>query len=452
MSASPDVAAQLHALSLHLGQRREQLLRRWREAVQRDPELAPTASLPRSELDDHFPKILEDFEHRLRADHALQAMRVDLQQRRDAAEHGSHRWQQGYDIRETLREWGHLQGVIARELDAYATAHPQADYAVTRMAREILEALCMEGIRESASRYVRLQQCEAASRVHDLEASLTALQALENERAALLRDAAHDLRGSVSMIASTSAQLARPTIQQPQREQFHDLLQQRVRSMGSLLTDLVELARLEAGQDPPRIETFDASERVREFCETLRPMATERSLFLKYEGPGKLPVQGDVLKLQRIIQCLLLNALKTTEHGGIVVRWSSDTRHPARQWTLSVSGAGHAPDRGSAGPLQQALKSATDMAHDPRLRSVRELTVVADSDTATARGEASETPPALPSGEGVRLSLVKRLCEALHATLELDTRPETGTTLRVSLPLRYAGMPPLDEGPEARSD
>lgn len=451
MSVSPSVAAQLHALSLHLGQRREQLLRQWREAVRRDPELAPTASLPRSELDDHIPKILEDFEHRLRADHALQAMHVELQQRRDAAEHGSHRWQQGYDIRETLREWGHLQSVIARELDAYATAHPQADYAVTRAAREILGALCMEGIRESASRYVRLQQCEAASRVHDLEASLAALQALESERAALLRDTAHDLRGSVSMIANTSARLAAPTLQPPQREQCHDLLQQRVRSMGSLLADLVELARLESGQDPPRIESFDAAQRLRESCESLRPMAAEMSLFLKFEGPEKLPVQGDVLKLQRITQCLLLNALQTTEHGGIVVRWSSDDRQPARQWTLSVSGAGQAPARGSAGPLQQALKSATDTAHAPRLRPIRQPPAVAEPDAAAARGPAAGAPAALPSGEGVRLCLVKRLCEALHATLELDTPPQAGATWRISFPLRYAQMSPLEEEPHPAS-
>jgi hypothetical protein len=130
-----------------------------------------------------------------------------------------------------------LQAVIAGELDGYATDHPQLDFAVMRSAREILAALCMEGICESASRYVRLQQSEAASRVRDLEASLSALQSLEDDRATLLRETAHDLRGSVSVIASASALLAKPTVQQEQREHFNDLLQQRIRSTGSLLAD-----------------------------------------------------------------------------------------------------------------------------------------------------------------------------------------------------------------------
>lgn len=448
MPASPSIAAQLHGLSLHLGQRREELLQRWREAVRRDPELAATASLSRGALDDHIPRILEDFEHRLRADHALQAMRVDLQQRKDAAEHGGHRWQQGYDIREIIREWGHLQNAVARELDGYAAAHPAPDYSVTHAAREILGVLCMEGIGESAARYVRLQQAEAASRVRDLEASLSALQALESERAALLCDTAHDLRGGVSMIASTSALLATSKVEPAQREHLHELLQHRVRSMSALLTDLVELSRLEAGEDPPRIEVFDAARRLREFCESLRPMAAQMNLFLKYEGPERLAVEGDVQKLQRILQNLLRNVLKTTDHGGVIVRWSSEPRHLARQWTLSVRGAGPATDPGSAGPLQEALKSATQTGKAPKLRPLPETREVAESGNAAPRDPAGGTSAGRPSGEGVGLSIVKRLCEVLHATLELDAPAGRGATFRIAFPLQYSQTPAAPSGPD----
>lgn len=57
----------------------------------------------------------------------------------------------------------------------------------------------------------------------------------------------------------------------------------------------------------------------------LRPAAAQRNLFLKCRGPKSLPVEGDSLKLQRIVQNLLLNALKATQHGGVVVRWSAGT-------------------------------------------------------------------------------------------------------------------------------
>ena len=40
-------------------------------------------------------------------------------------------------------------------------------------------------------------------------------------------------------------------------------------------------------------------------------------------------------------------------------------------------------------------------------------------------------------GEGIGLSIVKRLCELLEASLELESEPGAGTTIRVILPRRY---------------
>lgn len=436
---SPTVLKQLDALSAHLQGRREQVLHRWRTAVREDTALASCSGLSRSALDDHIPSLIDDFARRLRSEHVGDAWQADWQQRQDAAEHGLHRWQQGYDIREAMREWGHLEAVLMRELDDYAARHPQLDPEVLPAARESLVRLCIDGTSESAARYVRLQQAEAASRVRDLESSLHALQALEDERAKLLRETAHDLRGSVGVLASTTALLAEPQVAGPSRDRFHNLLQQRIRSMSALLTDLVELARLEAGQSPLKIEAFDAAERLREYCEMLRPAAAERNLFLKWKGPASLPVEGDPLKLQRIVQNLLLNALKATRRGGVVVRWSASKARGAQHWLLSIGDTGPGFALQSAGPLRHALKRATDAARQAG-------TQAAHPSESAAEGQASDVLAAgsgpgsasLPSGEGIGLSIVKRLCDVLGATLELETAPGHGTTIRITFPLRYS--------------
>jgi signal transduction histidine kinase len=441
----PTARKQLDALSAHLGKKRESLLRRWREAVRGDAELATSSGLSRGALDDHIPLIIDDFARRLTVENAAATSPPGRQQRRDAAEHGMHRWQQGYDIREAMREWGHLESVIMRELDRYARSHPRLRPDVMPAARQSLVGLCLEGTCESAGRYVRLQQAEAASRVRDLESSLRALQALEDERSKLLRETAHDLRGSVGVLATTTALLAKPQVAGPARDRFHNLLQQRIRSMGALLTDLVELARLEAGQSPLKIERFDAAERLRELCEVLRPAAAERSLFLKCKGPRSLPVEGDQLKLQRIVQNLLLNALQATKHGGIVVHWSAGKENAARQWVLSIGDTGPGFALQSVGPLRHALKRATDAARGAEARADRSgrPTDRKDSDVLTA-GSGSESAT-LPSGEGIGLSIVKRLCELLGATLELETAPGRGTTIRILFPLHYPA-PASDPG------
>lgn len=427
----------MDALSTYLGQRREHLLQLWREAVRRDGELTTSSGLPRSALDDHIPSVLDDFAHRLQAERAHRAC-AELQQRHDAAEHGMHRWQQGYDIREALREWGHLESVILQELDRYAQEHPQLEPGIMSAARQALVTLCMEGTCESATRYVRLQQAEAASRVRDLESSLRGLQALEDERSKLLRETAHDLRGSVGVLASTTALLAKPEVAGAARDRFHTLLQQRIQSMGALLTDLVELARLEAGQNPLKVEAFDAAERLREYCEVLRPAAAERNLFLKWRGPDSLPVEGDPLKLQRIVQNLLLNALKATQRGGVVVRWSAGKGKLPRQWLLSIGDTGPGFALQSAGPLRHALKRATDVAQLVEVGSDRKDDAGDERCAGVLPAQSGPGSATLPSGEGIGLSIVKRLCEVLGATLALETAPGHGTTIRIEFPMRYS--------------
>jgi signal transduction histidine kinase len=443
---TPTARKQLDALSAHLGKKRERLLQLWREVVRHDAELATCSGLSRRALDDHIPRIIADFARRLTSESADDSSACDDQQRQDAAEHGMHRWQQGYDIREAMREWGHLEAVIMRELERYAARRPRLRPEVMSTARESLVNLCLEGTSESAARYVRLQQAEAASRVSDLESSLRALQALEDERSKLLRETAHDLRGSVGVLASTTALLAKPQVAGPARDRFHNMLQQRIRSMGALLSDLVELARLEAGQSPLKIEQFDAAGRLREYCQMLRPAAAERNLFLKCNGPRSLPVEGDQLKLQRIVQNLLLNALKATRQGGVMVRWSAVREKAARQWVLSIGDTGPGFALQSAGPLRHALKRATDAAHRsgaPVDQSEETTERQANDVLAAGSGPGSAT---LPSGEGIGLSIVKRLCEVLGATLELETAPGRGTTIRIAFPAHYSDTP-LAPGP-----
>lgn len=76
-------------------------------------------------------------------------------------------------------------------------------------------------------------------------------------------------------------------------------------------------------------------------------------------------------------------------------------------------------------PASQALEKAKKV---PQTQDGDVLTAGSGPGTAT-----------LPSGEGIGRSIVKRLCEVLGATLELETAPGHGTTIRIVFPLRYSG-------------
>jgi signal transduction histidine kinase len=409
------VQEQLRGLAQDLRERRESLLQEWRELIDLDPQLTSYKSLGRRALDDHIPRALDNLERRLRVAHDVAATEVELQQVDTAAAHATQRWQFGYDLRETLREWGHLSRALLSEVTRYCLDHPEIDRNTWYGACLALSEWTMDSVAESGARYVRFHQAEAANRLRALRTSMDELQKMENERASLLREAAHDLRGSAAVVANVSALLERPEMNKPDRQRFYSLLQGRIGAMGALLTQLMTWAQLETGQDKLQIESFDAAERIQAFCDLLRPVAEQRSLFLKAEGAAPLNVETDPIKLQRILQNLLLNAIRATEQGGVTVRWTAEP--DGRHWTLAIqdTGPGFNPAATAVGERRASEPPALP-ASAPAVSGSTEL----------------------PQSEGIGLLIVERLCEALEASLKIDSAPGAGTTIRITLPLHHA--------------
>lgn len=428
---------QLAGLADYLQGQRSRILQAWHDSVADDPQLTTADKLSRIQFTDHVPQVLDGYEHRLRAEDPGEKKQARIEQRASAAEHGLHRWQQGYDQRETMREWGHLHLCVLRELEVYALEHPGLEQSVMPTARATLVRLCAEGVCESATRFARLQQMEAASRVRDLEQALQKVSELERERTEMWRAVAHDMRGTVSVISNASAILT-GAVEDPARTQFSGVLERSVASLRGLLGDLLDLGRLEAGQEQRKIVSFDAAAILKEFCESMRVLASQRNLFLKTDGPPTLPVMGDPTKVRRIVQNLVLNALTVTERGGVLVTWQEREISGALQWLVCVQDTGPGLDIAHAAPFGQMLKQATAESHD-----VERLAGLAGDDTANAdaaptlASKSTHPSTSAAGGEGIGLSIVKRLCELLDASLELETAVGTGTTFRIVFPRHY---------------
>jgi signal transduction histidine kinase len=438
---------ELDALAHHLNLERGKILRAWKSSVDGDPELTTPSKISRSQFNDHIPQLLDAYEHRLRAEDPIQAKSARNEQREKAGEHGLLRWQQGYDQRESMREWGHLHLCVLRELEDYATAHGSLETSVMPTARAVLVRLCAEGVCESAARYSQMQQAEAAARVQDLQQALLKLSALERERGAVLREAVHDLRGTVGIISNASAILSNSSIEDGTRGQFTAVLARSVAGMRELLNDLIDLGRLEAGQERRNIVSFDAARMLRDLCDSMRVLSTQRNLFLKCQGPESLIVQGDPIKVRRVVQNLVLNALKVTQQGGVQVTWQPPV--DGRLWLICIQDTGPGFDPARAAPLERALQHGTEESHNVEMRAglagedfVRPAPVL-ESGTPTAAAPEF-------AGEGIGLSIVKRLCDLLDARLELETAAGSGTTFRILMPRDYGSAIQVDGSPTPR--
>lgn len=430
---------QLSALAAELHSRRDAILKAWRVASETggDPDHNTASSLSRAQFNDHVPAVLDRLAHRLRSWPAEQDSLAEQIENDKVSEHGLQRWQQGYQLRELISEWGYLQISVADELERYADAHPSLDPIVMPTARRAWALLCAGGVTQSATQYSRLQQIESAGHVNDLEHALSALHVMERERAEAWRMAAHDLRGSVTVVkgATTLLNGGGSTLPEPVRVEVADMLNKSVSSLHDMLNDLLSLARLEAGQEHREVTAFDAAKLMLDFCTASQTAAADRGLFLKIDGPGSLMVEGDKPKVLRILQNLLLNAIKYTQKGGVSITWGLDEGRDTDRWTFSVQDTGPGIDESIAAPLAQELLNATDIADDARESSTERHRDIAPA--ATLPSASPATPPGQLPGEGVGLSIVKRLCELLDASIELATKPGQGSTFRVLLPRNY---------------
>ncbi len=302
--------------------------------------------------------------------------------------------------------------------------------------------MCSEGISESTAQYFELQQVEAEGHLRDLELTLQQFKAVETERAELWRQAAHDLRGNLGAVANATAGLALDGVPQETRERFLRLLQRNVSSLHSMLNDVTSLARLQAGHEHREVRAFDAAQVIGQLCESAQTIAQERGLHLRVEGPSTLPVEGDAVKTARIAQNLLLNALKYTSQGGVTVRWGDSRRQDDERWMLVVQDTGPGFHAGPGAPLAGALEEATEESREIERNDGQSATPDAVGTAAASRGVRVDLRPTHQErGEGIGLSIVKRLCELLDASLELESEPDVGTTFRVLLPRRYQTEP-----------
>jgi signal transduction histidine kinase len=419
----------LSALADHLQARRGNILQAWRHAIDRDPTLTTSEALPRVELYDHIPALLSTFEHQLRAG---AAMPDDGIGHAPAAAHGLQRWQQGYDLREVTRELGKLNEIVVSELEAYRFA----DLAQAREARRLWASLCSTGIEESVSQYFQLQQQEAAGHVEDLESALRQLQQLEQQRADLWRQAAHDLRGNLGVVANATVGLTQGGLPDTSRDAFVRILMRNLTSLHHLLNDVTDLARLQAGHEERRVDSIDISSILQQLCEGIRPLAQQRRLFLRCNGPQGFAVDGDEVKIRRIAQNLILNAVKFTRDGGITVVWGDSSANDPKRWELCVTDTGPGLHGGSDEPLTQALEKAQEQSVSVAKAPTEDRPISSPEPSAAPR-QAGELLAVSATGEGLGLSIVKRLCDMLDATIEMTSETGVGTTFRILFPRHY---------------
>jgi len=167
-----------------------------------------------------------------------------------------------------------------------------------------------------------------------LNSTFARLDAAFTQQARFTADAAHELRTPVAAVLMHAQDgLASAPLTSGQRECF-DACQRAARRMTRLIDSLLELARLDAGQEPMKREPCDLADVANDCLDLVQTLADARNITLELHlDPA--PCLGDAQRLGQVVTNLLINAIEHTR-GRIIIATRRENDHA----TLTVTDNG----------------------------------------------------------------------------------------------------------------
>ncbi|MFC7335359.1 sensor histidine kinase [Rhodocista pekingensis] len=243
----------------------------------------------------------------------------------------------------------------------------------------------------------------------------------EAERSRFLAHASHDLRQPVQAV-SIFTELLVQRLAGTEHQGTVDKLQQAVAATQNLLNALLDAAVLDSGQVQPHVSAFPLGPLLASLADQVREEAAAKRLRLRIV-PTSAWVVSDPVLLERLLRNLLLNALRFTSSGGMLL----GCRPRGRQLALCVvdSGIGIPADK---------------------------LKAVFEDFTRLGEGDGSSR------GFGLGLGVVRRMAGVLNHGIEVRSTPGRGSTFAVLVPRAAPGgaasgiSPAPSDGPHASAD
>jgi len=175
-----------------------------------------------------------------------------------------------------------------------------------------------------------------------LNSTFDRLGAALEEQKQFTADAAHELRTPVSVVLTqTQTALNRERTAAEYRETVESC-QRAAQRMRRLIESLLELARLDAGQEPMKRERVNLVSTTLDCAKLVQPLADQRKVHLYYEVPP-LECVGDAERIGQVITNLLTNAVNYNVENG-EVRIAGESKNGAAIITVSDTGPGIPPE------------------------------------------------------------------------------------------------------------
>jgi two-component system NtrC family sensor kinase len=233
---------------------------------------------------------------------------------------------------------------------------------------------------------------------------VTQQKKLEKIKADFVTTVSHDLRSPLTAVLGYVNLLDRVGPLNEQQTEFIGQIRISVQQMNRLISDLLDLGKIEAGFDQQK-ETVDTDALIAQVLEDHAPQATAKQQTLTHDVRGPLPALfGNPFRLKQMLVNLIENSIKYTPEGGRV-QLSAYAEGEFIVLVVSDTGIGIAP---------------------------ADLPYVFDKFYRSDAASLSQF------GTGLGLSIVKSIVDNHEGRIWVNSRQGQGTTFTVMLPQQSA--------------
>jgi heavy metal sensor kinase len=300
----------------------------------------------------------------------------------------------------------HVLGVLAIGLPIAVCVAVAGGFVLVRRALQPVESITRKA--EDISLHNLSERLPVVQSGDELERLSVALNRMIHRLEEAVRtskqfvaDASHELRTPLTVMRGELESLAQDAaLGGETRETLGSVLEE-VDRLGEIVDGLFALSRLDAGEAPAEWVTFDLAELAATTAGQMSLLAEDKRVSVSCESTAGVTVEGDRARLKQVVVNLLDNAIKYTPSGG---RVRLAVRREAGFAVLEVS------DNGIGIPAEA-------------LPHVFQRFFRVDGSRSREQG-----------GAGLGLSIVKSICSAHGAEVEVSSSPG-GSTFRIRQPL-----------------
>jgi PAS domain S-box-containing protein len=242
-----------------------------------------------------------------------------------------------------------------------------------------------------------------------LRKALDRAESANRAKTEFLANMSHEIRTPVNGVMGM-LQLMQKSTQDAKQEELAGIAIQSCKRLTSLMSDILDLSRIEVGKMELAEEEMSVPELMLSVAQLFNVAASQKNLALRFDNEQDIPpvVLGDAVRMRQILNNLVGNAIKFTETGSVVATASRlPTTHDERCWilfTISDTGIGIRDEM-----LQDMFKPFT-------------------------QAESSYTRRY--QGAGLGLAIVKQLVQLMGGAIAVESEERVGTTVYVSIPFR----------------